>query len=139
MRAGALCSPDQFVEFELHCFAIAILRVLDEEHHQERDDRCSGVNNELPCVGIVKEWSSECPHDNNSDGKHKHDGTSRGDGHTSGKLSKHIFFHSAYQYTLVTMPCIWGGSMVCSRSSITNDTTVSDTPGSSGRTVRKKE
>lgn len=30
---------------------IAVLRVLDEEDHEERDDHRSGVDDELPCVG----------------------------------------------------------------------------------------
>src|SRR5207302_4452862 len=37
-----------FVEFQIKCFRITVLRVLDEEHHKEGDNGCSGIDNELP-------------------------------------------------------------------------------------------
>src|SRR6266404_5186278 len=47
---------DDFVQLQLKCFGIAVLRVLNEEHHQERDDGRAGVDNELPGIGEMKSW-----------------------------------------------------------------------------------
>src|SRR5712691_7896620 len=47
---GALGCPDEFVELDLDRFRVAILRVLNQEHHQKRDDRSAGVDDQLPCV-----------------------------------------------------------------------------------------
>jgi hypothetical protein len=35
--------PDQFVELGLQGEGIAVLRRLDEEHHEEGDDGCAGI------------------------------------------------------------------------------------------------
>src|SRR5947209_11510560 len=43
----------QFVELCLHRRAVAVLAVLDQEHHEERHDRRSGVDHQLPGVGVV--------------------------------------------------------------------------------------
>lgn len=61
----------QFVELGLDCRAIPILSVLDEEHHQESDDRCSGVDHELPCFREAEVRSGHSPEDDRrqTDGK----------------------------------------------------------------------
>src|SRR3954469_615186 len=41
---AALREADQLVELHLDRFRVAVLRVLDEEHHQERDDGRAGVD-----------------------------------------------------------------------------------------------
>ena len=33
--------PDQLVEFELQRLSISVLRILDDENHQKRDDCCT--------------------------------------------------------------------------------------------------
>jgi hypothetical protein len=43
--------------------AIAILGVLNNEDHQERDDRRPSVDNELPTIGIVEYRAGDCPGD----------------------------------------------------------------------------
>jgi hypothetical protein len=43
--------------------AIAILGVLNNEDHQERDDRRPSVDNELPSIGIVEYRAGDCPGD----------------------------------------------------------------------------
>ncbi len=54
LGAGVVERSDNFVEFGLHCRAISVLGVLDQEDHQERDDCRRGVHDELPRIGIVK-------------------------------------------------------------------------------------
>ena len=39
---------DQLIQLGLHCSAVSILRVLNEENHEERDDRRSRIDDELP-------------------------------------------------------------------------------------------
>lgn len=40
--------PDQLIQLRLHCSAVSILSVLNEKNHEERDDRRSRVDDELP-------------------------------------------------------------------------------------------
>src|SRR5579871_5745711 len=47
--------PDQLVELDLDRFRIAVLRVLDHEHHQESYDGGRGVDHELPGVAVAEE------------------------------------------------------------------------------------
>jgi hypothetical protein len=54
---------DQFVEFGLDRDTVAVLGVLDEEHHQEGDDRRAGVDDELPGVGIAEHGPCYRPRD----------------------------------------------------------------------------
>jgi hypothetical protein len=45
---------DYFVELQMSCFGIAVLRILDEKDHQESNNCRSGINNELPGIRIMK-------------------------------------------------------------------------------------
>ena len=40
--------PDQLIQFGLHRSAVSILSILNEENHEERDDRRSRIDDELP-------------------------------------------------------------------------------------------
>jgi len=46
---------DELIQFDLQCFGIPVLYILNQEHHQERDNRGSGVDHELPVVTEVEE------------------------------------------------------------------------------------
>jgi hypothetical protein len=46
---------DDLIQLDLERLGIAILCILNQEHHQERDDRGPGVDNELPGVTEVEE------------------------------------------------------------------------------------
>src|SRR5690606_8853601 len=48
----ALTHPDQLVELGLQGRAIPVLRVLDEEHHEEGDDGRAGIDDELPGIRV---------------------------------------------------------------------------------------
>ena len=47
-------AADQLIELEMDRLGVAVLRVLDQEDHQERDDRRAGVDHELPRIGELK-------------------------------------------------------------------------------------
>jgi len=52
---------DDLVQLQLKCLGIAVLRVLNEKHHQERDDGGASVDDELPGIGEMKSWPGESP------------------------------------------------------------------------------
>lgn len=63
MRLGI--GADQFVELDLHGGTLAVLRVLDQKHHEERDDGRTGIDHKLPRVAVVEVAARERP--NNDD------------------------------------------------------------------------
>lgn len=63
LSACAVCSAKEFIEFDLDGFTVAILGVLDEEDHQKGDDSGACIDDKLPSIRIVEEWSS-CRPDN---------------------------------------------------------------------------
>src|SRR3954452_7854889 len=48
---------DEFVQLDLDCGAIAVLGILYEEDHQKRNDRCPGVDDQLPRIRKAEDWS----------------------------------------------------------------------------------
>jgi hypothetical protein len=52
MSRGA--NSDQFIELRLNGGSISVLRVLNDEDHEERNDRRACVDNQLPSVGEMK-------------------------------------------------------------------------------------
>jgi len=74
---SAMGGPQEFVEFQLHRFAVAVLRILDEEHHQEGDDGGGGIDHELPGVTVMKEGACDEPDDDENSRQHKRNGPPR--------------------------------------------------------------
>jgi len=54
-------SPDQFVKLGLNGGPVAVLRILDQEHHQERHDRRARVDDELPSLREAEERAGDGP------------------------------------------------------------------------------
>src|SRR2546428_12763415 len=65
--AGAFDGTKQLVELEIDRFAVTVLGVLDDEHHQEGDDRGARIDDELPRIGEAVFRPERRPHD---DGQH---------------------------------------------------------------------
>src|SRR6266566_5829653 len=67
----AFDGANNLIKFQMNGFGIAVLGVLNQEHHEEGNDRRSGVDDELPGIGKVKRRSGEKPHedDEHSSGK----------------------------------------------------------------------
>ena len=63
--------PDQFVQLELQCLGVAVLGILDEEHHQKGDDGGGSIDYELPGITESKERASHCPAGDKSEAKTK--------------------------------------------------------------------
>ena len=51
---GLSARPNQFVELHLDGLGIAVLRVLDEEHHEERHNGRARINDQLPRVTVAE-------------------------------------------------------------------------------------
>lgn len=65
---------DDLVELSLDRRTIPVLRVLDQEDHQEGDDGRASVDDQLPGVGIVEQRPSQRPNDDHGDTDCKGDG-----------------------------------------------------------------
>ena len=52
---------DEFIEFHLDGLGVPILRILNQEDHQKRDDHRAGVNDQLPSVTEAEYWPSNHP------------------------------------------------------------------------------
>src|SRR5882757_6146548 len=66
--------PDELVEFDLDCRSVPVLRVLDEEYHEKRHDRGSGIDDELPRVREIEDWSGDRPGDDDQRCRDERDG-----------------------------------------------------------------
>ena len=62
---------NQLIELDLNGFGVAVLCVLNQEHHQERDDRGSGIDNELPRIAEREDRSCNGPDQNDRDRERK--------------------------------------------------------------------
>src|SRR6185295_6121658 len=56
-----LRGADHFVEFQLNGCTITVLRMLHQKHHEKRDDCCSGIDDELPCIAKMKNRAGQGP------------------------------------------------------------------------------
>jgi len=66
---GILDAPgsDELVQLDLDRGAIPVLRVLDQEDHQKGHDGRASVDDELPSVREIEEWSGHSPSDNDEE------------------------------------------------------------------------
>src|SRR5579871_4280790 len=92
MRAGRLDGADQFVELELHDARVTVLRVLDEENDEKSGYRGSGVNNELPSVGIMIIRAGRGPQNGNDQARKKRASRSNHVRRNACELSKHCAY-----------------------------------------------
>src|SRR5687767_5399748 len=89
----ALRGTDQLVELELHRLGIAVLGVLDDEHHQERDNGRGGVDDELPGVAEAEERSAQAPEHDRAHGEQECPWAPRQDRNAARQAGKLEFFH----------------------------------------------
>lgn len=54
-------NADEFVQLHLDGCGVSILRILNEENHEERDNGGAGIDDELPGVRIVENGACNCP------------------------------------------------------------------------------
>jgi hypothetical protein len=92
-----LGGADQFIEFQLYCFALPILGVANEEDHQKSDDVGDRVDDEQPSVAKAKQGSGQRPDHNDADGEPESHGMSARPHHRPGKFLKAAQQLSAHQ------------------------------------------
>src|SRR5688572_6766612 len=68
---GVADRSNDLVELYLNRFRVAVLRALDEEHHQEGDDGRAGVDDELPGVAEAKQGAGQRPHEHDAQRHHE--------------------------------------------------------------------
>ncbi len=57
---------DEFIEFDVHRFRVFVLGVLNQEHHEKRNDGGAGVDNELPRIAESKQRPRQTPKDDHA-------------------------------------------------------------------------
>lgn len=92
-----LGGADQLVQLDLHGLAVAVLGVLNKEHHQEGDDGSAGINHQLPGVRVVERRAGERPNTDNKDGTKEHRSAAGPDRDAGCDRTKNIL-HDAYKY-----------------------------------------
>jgi len=88
---GKLMGSDKFIEFELDGEGIFLLRLLDEEHHKERNNAGAGVNEELPGFGVMEDGAGNAPEDDQDEGDDESVGTPRGLGDFDGEVFERVY------------------------------------------------
>jgi len=66
----------------MHCFGVAVLCVLNQKHHQKRNDCRGGVDDQLPGVREMKGRSGQDPDKDDEHGPTKCPGAAEHDGGT---------------------------------------------------------
>src|SRR6266566_6270146 len=86
----AFDGANDLIKFQMNGFGIAVLRVLNQEHHEECNDRRGGIDDELPGVGEMKGRPSEAPHGDNEHGSGKSPGAAENNRRLAGENAKGI-------------------------------------------------
>lgn len=82
---GIVIGANEFIELKLYGYAVTVLGVLNEEHHEERRDGRARVNDELPAVAIAKVLPARGPEEHDQCRRDKRD---RMAGHAGNMLGK---------------------------------------------------
>src|ERR1019366_4939565 len=69
--SSALGRANELVELQVNGARVTVLRVLNHEHHQERDDGGAGIDHELPRIAEVKQRSGERPYRDDREREHE--------------------------------------------------------------------
>src|SRR5579859_5697847 len=64
---------------------VLVLTLLNQKHHEERDDGGAGVNHQLPAVRIVEQRAGYYPRYNNSDSQAECEGRARPSSYQAGE------------------------------------------------------
>src|SRR4026208_1445553 len=78
----------------MHCFSIAVLRVLDQKHHEEGDDCGGSIYHQLPGIRKMKHWSGDNPDKDDKHGSNKSPGASESARGPTGQDPKCVAHHA---------------------------------------------
>ena len=74
-RIVRLADANEFVQLHLDRGGVTVLRILDQEHHQKRDDGRTCVDHKLPSIREPEERAGNRPDHHGSESKDKHPGS----------------------------------------------------------------
>jgi hypothetical protein len=74
----------------MNCFGVAVLRILNQEYHQEGDNGRGGVDDQLPGVGKMKSGASEEPDSNHKHSSSKCPGAAENHGRMARENTEHV-------------------------------------------------
>ena len=83
VRAGS--DPQQLVELDVHGLCVAVLRALDQEHHEEGHDGRASVDHQLPGIAPVEDGPGHGPDDDHRERHREGYGVAGGAGRPFGK------------------------------------------------------
>eukprot|EP01036_Dinobryon_divergens_P040135 gene40134-53026_t len=104
---GAFGGADQLVDLDLQGLGVAVLRVLDQEHHEEGDDGGAGVDHQLPSVRKAEHRPADSPKGHYGDRCQKGQRAAKGCGNPLCQKVKAAFEESFHSISL--RPAILGG------------------------------
>ena len=64
---GIIKRADNLIQLGLKCRGVSVLHILDYEHHEEGDDCCRRIDDELPTIRPSKNGASYDPQRNKCD------------------------------------------------------------------------
>lgn len=102
MIARSTGGANQFVQFQMDRFRVAVLRVLNQEYHQESDDGGAGVNDQLPGIRVMKKVAGGGPDHDNRDGDDESPRGPEDSGSAPGENAKSIL-HPADEIALLRL------------------------------------
>ena len=69
--SGSVDRMDQLIQFKVDRACVSVLSILNQEDHKKGNDGRTGVDDQLPGVGIMKDRSRRTPHDDYRDRSEK--------------------------------------------------------------------
>jgi len=84
----------ELIQFEVDRFGVAVLRILDQKHHEEGHDGRGGIDDQLPGIGKMKRWAGQNPHKDDEHSSGKSPGASEGYRGTAGEDAKCVAYHA---------------------------------------------
>src|SRR4029077_7467779 len=78
----------------MHCLGVTILGVLNQKHHEKRDDGGRGIDDQLPCVGEMKCRPGDEPNKNDEHGTRKCPGAAEHDRGTVRENAERVAYHA---------------------------------------------
>ena len=90
--ASSFQRQDQFGELDLQSERVAVLRRLDQKHHQEGNNGRPGIDSQLPGVAVMENRSRDGPESDDGHGSQKGQRPAGKDGRLHGEMAEPIIF-----------------------------------------------
>jgi hypothetical protein len=98
---GSFARQDQLVKLGLMCFAVPVLRVLQNEYHEDRHNRGARVDNELLGCGIINDGPGNGPRQYQQKSDNESQRLPRPIRYGGGKFREHAFFATPHSPQII--------------------------------------